>query len=480
MGVAFVPLYIKYLGVEAYGLIGIFALLQAWLTLVDVGLRPTLTREMARFAAGSTDLETIRDLLRSIETVGVAIAAAVALGIAAASHWLATAWVSASDLPPQVIANAIAVMGVVAALRFLEDLYVSGIYGLQRQVLPNVVTVVAATIRGLGGVGVLAWVSPTVVAFFLWQMLLSIVTLLVFARILHRALPVPRRAARFSISALASIRKFAAGMIWITVLSLLLTQVDKILLTHLLALKYFSYYELAGTVAGTLNSLTGPIATAFYPRFTELVTRGDEEALRLAYHKGAQLVAVVVGTAAIVLIAFGDRLMFLWTGNMELTSHVVPLLPVLTLGTLLNGLMWIPYQLQLAYGWTSLAIRVNTVAVAVLVPAIIVVVPRYGGLGAAWVWVLLNTGYLIFVIYFMHLRVLRSEKWSWYRHDTAVPLAAAAAVAVSCRWLAPTEGGRLPESIILFLISCAALCAAVISAPLIRSEAARYLKMWIE
>ena len=49
MGLAFIPLYIKYLGIEAYGLIGLFALLQAWLSLLDMGMTPTLGREMARF-----------------------------------------------------------------------------------------------------------------------------------------------------------------------------------------------------------------------------------------------------------------------------------------------------------------------------------------------------------------------------------------------------------------------------------------------
>ena len=34
MGLAFVPLYIKYLGIEAYGLIGLFAVMQAWLSLL--------------------------------------------------------------------------------------------------------------------------------------------------------------------------------------------------------------------------------------------------------------------------------------------------------------------------------------------------------------------------------------------------------------------------------------------------------------
>jgi len=76
MQLAFVPVYIRYLGIESYGLIGIFTLLLAWLTLLDVGMRPALFREMARFTAGAHNAQSIRDLLRSVEIVVVAIAAA--------------------------------------------------------------------------------------------------------------------------------------------------------------------------------------------------------------------------------------------------------------------------------------------------------------------------------------------------------------------------------------------------------------------
>lgn len=40
MGLVFIPLYIKYLGIEAHGLIGIFAMLQAWLVLLAIDIRP--------------------------------------------------------------------------------------------------------------------------------------------------------------------------------------------------------------------------------------------------------------------------------------------------------------------------------------------------------------------------------------------------------------------------------------------------------
>ena len=49
MGLAFIALYIKFLGIEAYGLIGIFAVLSAWLALLDMGMTPTVSREMARY-----------------------------------------------------------------------------------------------------------------------------------------------------------------------------------------------------------------------------------------------------------------------------------------------------------------------------------------------------------------------------------------------------------------------------------------------
>ena len=63
MGLVFIPLYIKYLGIESYGLIGLFGVLQAWLSLLDMGMTPTLSREMARFTAGTHSAASIREPL---------------------------------------------------------------------------------------------------------------------------------------------------------------------------------------------------------------------------------------------------------------------------------------------------------------------------------------------------------------------------------------------------------------------------------
>jgi O-antigen/teichoic acid export membrane protein len=475
MGLAFIPLYIKYLGIETYGLISIFAILQAWLGLLDMGMRPALGREMARFTGGAHDAQSIRNLLRSIEVIGIAIAGTVALGVWAASGWLASDWLTKKNLPVEVVAQAFAVMGVVTALQFIESIYVSSIAGLQRQVQQNVITSIMATARGLGAVGVLIWVSPTIEAFFIWQGVISLITVALFAAVVYHALPRAPRPARFSRAALMVIWRFAGGMMAITILVLLLTQTDKILLSRLLTLEAFAHYALAGVVANALYMLVGPISAAFYPRFTELATRGDQPALRAAYHQGAQLVTVLMGSAAVVLMLFGERVLLLWTTDPVLAHRVAPLMAMLALGTLFNGLLWMPYQMQLAHGWTSLTIKINIVAVGILVPAILWVVPKYGALGAAWAWVSLNAGYLVFAIYFMHRRLLPTEKWRWYRQDVIIPLAAAAVAAGLCRWAVPEHLGRLGEFGVLLLSSSCVLVAATLAAPLVRCQLARYV-----
>ena len=470
MGLAFIPLYIKYLGIEAYGLIGLFGVLQAWLSLLDMGMTPTLNREMARFTGGTHSATSIRDLLRSIEVIALGVAALVGLGIWAASGWLASDWLRAENLPIDTVVQAFIIMGAVTALRFVEGIYRSAIVGLQRQVLYNAVNSALATLRGLGAVGILMWVSPTIEAFFIWQGIISMLTLGVLASATYRALPKAERDGQFSMPALRGIGRFAGGMMGITFLTLLLTQVDKILLSKLLTLSDYGYYTLATVVAAALYMLTGPITQAWFPRLSELHANNQQAELITKYHQGAQLVSVFMGSAAIVMIVFAEPILQLWTRDAELAHRSATLLSLLALGNLLNGLMWIPYQTQLAHGWTGLTTRINIVSVAIIVPAILWATPRYGAEGAAWVWVSLNAGYVLIGIHFMHRKILIREKWRWYSQDVFLPLLTSTTAALLVRWLAPSMVHPIGQLTVLAVASILTLASATVAAPLLRQQ----------
>lgn len=453
-----VPVYVRLLGIEAYGLIGVFATLQLLLGLLDVGLRPAVGREMARAAAGVVDASGIRDLLRSVEAISLLTALFTAGLIWAASGWLSREWVQPDALDPDAIARAFVLMGVVTGLRFMEGLYIACLVGMQRQVLENGLSSTLATTRAVGAIIVLMFVSDSIQAFFLWQAAVSLLSASVLCVATYRYLPAGSRRARFSWPALRSVWRFAAGTLAIMVLSIILTQADKVLLSRMLPLETFGYYALAAVVAGALTSVAVPVITAFYPRFTHLVAARRDGDLRIAYHQASQCIAVVAGSMAITLIAFAEPLLLVWTGDARLSLEVAPIMAFLVFGTLLNSLMMIPYHLQLAHGWVSLTIRINIVAVLLVIPAIMLAVPRFGAIGAAAIWAALNAGYLLIGIGLMHRRLLPDEKWRWYLADTLVPLGAAATVAVALRSVVPEATDRF------YLFWQTGVCAAFVLA----------------
>lgn len=469
LSVAFIPLYIRYLGIEAYGLIGLFAVMQALLALLDMGMTPTLNREMARFTAGAHSPQSIHDLLRSLEMIYFCLAVLIALGVWGASGYLARDWLQAEKLPIAVVAQALSVMAFVVALRFVEGIYRGSLFGLQRQVSYNAANAVLVSVRQLGAVAVLAWVSPTIQAFFLWQAAVSLLSIAVFATSVHRALPKPPLPPRFSPEALAGVWKFARGMMGITFFAILLTQGDKVLLSRLLPLESFGYYTLAATVAGVLGMVLGPITAAIYPRLVELATQDNPTTLVSVYHQGAQLITILIAPAAMLLSFFAGGVVFSWSGNVTLAENTAPILSALVLGSFLNGLMWMPYHLQLAHGWTGLTLIVNVVAVVVLIPAIFWVVPRYGALGAACIWVALNAGYVLIAIPLMHLRLIRYEKWRWYLADVLLPVGGAIAVMLLAQRLQPASyHGRWRWVVFLLITGGLAQAASTVLADRIR------------
>jgi len=472
MGVAFVPLYIRYLGIEAYGLIGAFSVLYSLLVVLDLGVSPTLMREVSRFTGGAYSATEIRDLLRSAEVIAFTIAAIVLLCLSAASGWLAVHWFKAGRLDPETVANAVKAMALVASLRFVESIYRGCITGLQRLTLLSSLNAAAATLRGLGAVFVLAFVSNSIGAFFLWQAAVSILSLGLLISATYLSFPRGERAARPSIQAIRGVGGFASGMIVITILSMGLTQVDKLVLTKLLPLSEFGRYSLAALVAVSLEMLAEPAFRSFGPQFSKLHAAGDEAGFTRLYHQAAQLISIMAGSAAVVLIIFAKPFLALWTQNPQLAEQTAPLLQVLALGYLLNLSVSTAYLAQLAHRWTGLVIRVNVVALGIVVPMLLWVVPRYGATGAAWVWTALNAVYFIVIVHFMHRRILKREKWRWYATDVFRPVAAAAIAAGVIRMSIPLDQLNLiGQAAIVALAAAAALLASTLSSPVYRTIA---------
>ena len=468
MGLVFVPVYIHFIGIEAYGLMGIFATLLAIFFLLDMGLSGTLNREMARLAVQEGSAREMRDLLRTLEIPYWLAGLLISAIVIAASPFIAYRWVNAEHLSPGTVQTAIRIMGLAAAFQWPIGLYSGGLMGLQRQVPLNVIAIVMATVRGLGAVLILWLVSPTVEAFFYWQLAVSVVHVGVAAFFLWRSLPHAPEPPCFRRALLVNVWRFAAGMTGITVTVTILMQLDKVILSRMLSLEMFGYYALANVVTLVLYRLGGPVFTATYPRLTSLVALGATEDIKRLYHQSTQLVAVLILPAALVLAMFSEEVLLLWTRSPVTAERAHVLVSILVAGTAVNGVLQIPYALQLAHGWTRIAILGNIVSVVLLVPLMIVLTTWYGAAGAASIWVALNVGYLLISVPVMHLRLLPGEQWRWYAQDVGRPLLAGLGVAVVGRLFIKADWPPMLMVTSLAVVGAGTLAAAACAASQLR------------
>ncbi|MEK7309802.1 MAG: oligosaccharide flippase family protein, partial [Planctomycetota bacterium] len=315
MGLVFIPFYIKFLGIEAWGLIGIFATLQVIFGLLDMGLSNTLNREMARLSVLPQKRQEMRNLVRTLEIIYWSVAVFVGIIIVSLAPVITHNWIKAGQLSPQTIEQSLLIMGLIMALQMPAGFYSGGLMGLQKQILLNVISVSINTLRGAGAVLILWLVSPTIQAFFLWQLIISVINIFLLVLFLWRKLPHSDNKAVFQKQLLSGIWRFAAGMSGIAILSTIVIQLDKVILSKMLTLEMFGYYTLAGTVAMSLYRFIIPVFSAIYPSFTQLVSINDQDRLKQLYHKSCQFMSVLILPVAIIVALFSYEIILLWTQN---------------------------------------------------------------------------------------------------------------------------------------------------------------------
>jgi O-antigen/teichoic acid export membrane protein len=429
LALAVIPFYVYYLGIEEYGLVGFFLILLTVGSLVDLGLSTALNRDFARAVPAGQSGGRHLDLLVTLEHVYWLLALTGGLTVFLLAPVISAHWLE-STMAVDRTTQSIRLMGVALILHLPYALYSGGLLGLQRHTTLNAVLVGSSTFRWIGALLILMVVSPTIEAFFIWQIIAAIAHTGTARIALKRALPKPIEKPTFRRDLLTSIGPFALGVGGITLLSTLLTQVDKIVLSRMITLTEFGYYMIATAVGSGVAMIAAPFFATMLPRFSELMVREDGRTLATTYHTSAQLLSTLVFSAMFIIVLHVEEILILWTRNPDIALHGALVTRLLVIGSALSATAYMPYALQLASGWTRLPLSLTAVAVVFLVPSAIAAGYWYGAAGVASIWIIVNALYLSVGAGIMHRRLLEQERWKYYVVDLFLPLL----ISVSVVW----------------------------------------------
>lgn len=477
LGIALVPVYLHFLGLEAFALIAVWGLLQGTFSVMDFGFGNAFSRELARLSASPDTVEQQRNLLVTLSAIHWLLAGAAMLVVWVVAPAIASNWVTAENISTDVISTCIRLMGVAVAVQFPIALYQGGLLAIQRQVLYNTLFVATTLVRGVGTIVVLALVSPSIEAFFIWQAFMAGVSAAIHWISLNHALAKSVHGSTFQRLWIVKLWPYAAGSAGNALGIFFAQQFDKIILTKTLPLQQFAYYALAGTFSAVLWTCVSAVGVAAIPRFNRAAGLENPASLGTEYSRAIQLVATVLIPVSVLLLFFTHEVLTLWTSNPEIVSQTEHLVRLFVIGMTLAGLANMTLQIALSYGWFRLTLAFTWTTGLMSMPLYWFASQRWGVIGAGYVYMLQNAAF-IFIVPLLHRRYLRGQAMSWMRHALLLPVLAAAATCGLARIVVPTP---LHPALLLAMLAftwIAATLAVAMVQPIIRVRIIEALKKW--
>jgi O-antigen/teichoic acid export membrane protein len=445
LSLVMVPFYVRHLGIEGYGLIGLLALSVSLLGVFSRGLGTALQREFGR-RNGTPAAPTLRRLLHSVEVLYWALGGALALGLGALAVTVGPHWIHTRVFSPETIRICLLLLAVRVALAFPHSVYQSAFLGLQRQVLGNALNAAIALTSAAGGV-VAVLVFDSVIAFYVSECVNAAVHLLILRTVAFRILPeAPAHFDRAEIRALLGI---SIALVWTNGIGLLITNLDRLAVTAVLPVASLGVYTVAVMGGRLVSLLYNPYLQAVYPQTCQIALHGSVQDQTRDLLRSAAVLAVLAAACGLPMSVFSAEILTLWVRDVGIVRAGGPAMAIYVIGSLAVAFAAVFYQWQTATGRTGFAVRFNTIALFWFPGLLWALVSRAGLLGAAMTWatygVAVWIGSVLATFRRDALPVQARVTYVWLMLISLVPAAlfTAAARAMADVWFADALWGRV-------------------------------------
>lgn len=408
-----IPYYIKYLGIESFGLIGIMLLLQTFFNVADIGLGATLTRNIASCDVSEKSRNSASNLIKSIEIISIATSLIIISIIVLGSSLASNIWIKPTAIDTSEIAKIFYCFSIIISCKFLEGIYKSGLMGLNQHTVYNLIASINNVSRTILSIVLIVYIAQDVIYFFILQAIFAIISVVCLKLAFYRNTPYYLKFGVFSRSELIKNKKFMLGIFLSSLISLSITQVDKLILTKILSLSQYGHYMLAFSAAGILYIVAYPVTQAYYPRMCRLIALEKYNELTIIIQQCTRLLTILVSAILVTLLIGSVDILNFWLKNENLSNQINVMLIVISLGNFASCINLIISNLSHALGNTSTPNIINIMIMVCVIPVLLCVVPIWGGEGAASIWAIMALTQLIFMtIYFNKLKSFDRIKWA--------------------------------------------------------------------
>lgn len=377
-----VPLLVRGLGIERFGLLTLAWMITGYFGLFDLGI----SRAVTKYAA---DLEARGERTALRETIGTAmgmllgLGAAAAVLVAAAAPFLSSLVLETSSrLHAETTTSFIA---LAAAIPFM--LGSAGARGvLEAQQRFGLLNAIRIPIAIASTAGPLAIVPHTQNLFPIALVLLiaRIIEFAVFIFILLRLFPGLRACMRPRMRAGRLLLGYGG---WLTVTNIVgpvMTYLDRFIVSGLLGATAAAFYATPYDVVSRLAVIPGSLLGAVFPALAAAHT-SDEQRFTALYKRTRRIITLLMTPLVLLIILGGGVFLNVWLGP-AFAEQGTSVLRLLALGMLVNAIGQVPYGALHAMGRPDITAKLHLVELPLFLGMIWVFTHTMGITGAALAW----------------------------------------------------------------------------------------------
>ena len=401
--IIFIPLYLKFLDFESFSIISFSVLIYSIITILDSGMTASLSRELAR---SDTNLKTKITTFDTLKTTYLFISFFIILITFIFSESIAINFVKSEIFTFESLTYNIQIISIGIGFQMFLNFSIAGIIALNKQVLANKLLIFWSIFRN-GIVVLVLYFYPRLDLFFAWQtlstMIFSLIALYYLTVLVKTKFDFNLT---FDINNFNRIWKFTFGMFFITVLAVMIQQLDKAILSYLLPVNQLGYYSLAFTLPLFLVSSVNPFAITILPKLTSYFTNNKpDEGIKL-FIIFQKISLIIILSLSLNLLFFSYDFLFLWLGDEIIAKKVSEFLPLIVLGYTFSAISVMLYNVLIANGHTKITIILATISVIISTPLYFLLIERYQLLGASFVFCISQFIYIILYYYFVNKKYL--------------------------------------------------------------------------
>ncbi|MBC8441180.1 MAG: flippase [Deltaproteobacteria bacterium] len=377
-----IPILIKGLGAERFGVLTLVWVLISYIGLFDLGLGRALIKLVAENLGAGLENE-IPPLIWTGLSIMCFIGLVVGGLTAVLLPWLVKGLLNIPlDLQKEtldafyLIAVFVPIIVLSIALRGILDAH-------QRFDLTNTVRI---------PLGIFTFLAPVLVLPFTIS-LFHIVALILFGRMLacivqavfcFHIVPSLGKKIAFENKMAGVLVKFGGWMTITNIISPVMIYIDRFFISGIISVAAVAYYATPSEVVTKLTLVSGAMMAVFFPAFSLVYGQDKNSAARL-FAKGVKYVFIIIFPLSLLIVILSYEGLNIWLGP-EFAEKSFVIMQVLSLGVLFLCLGQVPYALIQGAGRPDITAKIHLIEIPFYIGVLFLLTNEYGIKGASIAW----------------------------------------------------------------------------------------------